>query len=285
MSRTITPFTCISDVVCGENINVVWGNSIRNLGKSAFERGNTVLSRSYKERPLGGFGYNFLLDGEINLPNGGTHPFQVAVPNYHCVLDIFKGNENNNTPTGTYVNDFGIHGQQYIVGRFLNTGYNKCSVLIDCTRGAKFRETIITDTNSDVYVMFATENNLMQTIYKQHFQLWYCVENPSGSSFPPIKTLIFDDTNFPSTNNRYVLENDIDIPLPVPVGTSRYDWLIWAVWNEALYTPPLGGGAWEIGYARPEKSFFVFDTQKTLYTESFRFDGLHEISVDLYKQC
>jgi len=112
MSRTITPFTCVSDVVCGTSITVNWGNSIRNLGKSAFERGNTVLSRSYKEKPLGGFGYNFLLDGRIHLLTGSPYPFQVAVPNYHCILDLYKGSLNNNTTYGTYVDDFGIRGQQ-----------------------------------------------------------------------------------------------------------------------------------------------------------------------------
>lgn len=283
---------CINTVFCGDQIEATWANAVRDLGQSGFERGDTVLSlRSTTEGtiriPIVGFCWNMIQDYGTN-PNRlifwdwdlNEIRFQPAFPYYHNNLSLYQGNVGTDpiiSNQGTYVEDNGIQGYQHIIADFENAGYNKAQIIARVRRG--YREymstNIPTKPISAIDVFEFKESGGAGLGYRQHFQCWYMQENPSGSMFPPLKTLIFDDTDCPLQTEVKIVK-EIILPLTPIAGETTLDWIIFAVWYNAPF----------LGYspANSKPMYFVMATDYLDY-ETDHCDGLISINCKLFKTC
>lgn len=288
----IKPFDCLPDVVCGDDIEALWGNQIRNLGQSAFERGETVLSLSGPNEgifkiPLVGFCWNFIKSygnnskRHVRWANGTDIRFQPAQPYYHYCDHLYEGNANDGTTYGAPVIDNGIEGVQYILGSFENAGYNNVQVLARVRRGKRnVTGANITASNSDTQVYELQEDDNDPVGYEQHIQCWYCRENPSGPSFPPTKWLIFDDNDCPLRT--YTDINKVVSITPPLVNQTEKDYIVVAVWYSAPYYVLSPGTLAQPGFSVPN-GLWVNDT--SFHGWNAHPDGLLDINVKLFKQC
>lgn len=282
---------CINTVFCGDQIEAVWANAVRDLGQSSFERGDTVMSlRNTTEGtvriPIIGFCWNMIQQYDTNPDrlvewawDLSTVRFQPAFPYYHNYRDIYQGNQGADpvaVNTGTYTEVNGIQGYQHVLQDFENAGYNKAQIIARVRRGYKeWSASNITKPASAITVLEAIPTGGTGLSYEQHFQCWYMQENPSGSMFPPLKTLIFDDSDCTlQTEVRIVKE--IALPLTPIAGETTLDWIVFAVWHSAPfygYTPGVSGAV----YFVMAKDYLDYETDLC--------DGLISISCKLFKTC
>lgn len=298
----IKPFLCIPNVVCGDDIEALWGNEIRDLGQSAFQRGDTVLSAGghtvdgiIRGTVGGGFCWN-MVQGYGSGANraiiytstlGLDVIFQPAYPYFHHCAQMYEGSiyDGLNIPRpdfGSPINNNGILGKQIIIGRFENAGYNTAQVIATVRRGkrcVKGAPAHITALASNIQIYEFKEDDTDPLAYIQHIQCWYCRENPSGPTFPPTKWLLFDDTDCPERT--YVsIDKSVTITPPL-INQTEKDYVVVAIWYEApwdiyapLPTPP--------AFNYPD-GYFAFNTQFNNYEMDS--DGILDITLKLYKEC
>jgi hypothetical protein len=280
----ITPFDCIADVQCGDDIEVIWGNQVRNLGVSAFQRGvfPICLQGSCEgliKKPLVGFCWNMIkaydssVETEVDWAN---YPlslrFQPAYPYYHIGSQLFVGNFDDGSDYGTYENDNGIHGRVNFAHFFENSGYNKVHIEAMVRRGERY-ETGKKITKNGSFTQIVELNDAGDVFaYRQHIQCFYCIENPSGSGFPPIKFLLFDDSDCPVQTETFISK---DIPITLPTATQgRRDYIIIATWyevNRDVFRTPRDRYWWVNNTA--------FNDWEVLS------DGVFSVNLQLYKEC
>lgn len=286
----LKPFSCVGDVNCGDQIAAVWGNSVRNLGQSAFERGDNVLSLRCQDEgnlkfPIIGNVWNMIESYSNNNQRLVTWRydseirFQPAYPKYNHGLNIYIGSNADGSPYGAPIIDNGIEGKQYNLGEFENAGYTYAEVFARFRRGERYDidNTEITDASYVAVFEFKENEPSGVLAYRQHVQCWYMQENPSGAMFPPVKTLIFDDTDCPLLTET-VIQKKIALPLTPNIGETTMDWIVVSIWNEARYsslvpTEPYYG----IG------SYWVCNTKYEDF--DMNSDGLFSISCKLFKEC
>lgn len=290
----IKPTTCLPNVVCGDDIEALWGNMIRDNAQNAFERGETVVSLSGPNTgvvriPLVGFCWNMIHrhgnnpDRDVRWVNGSDIRFQPAFPHYHHCTSLYVDNDitlvsPSNIYGGPVVDANGIEGKQYKLQLFENAGFEKVQVLATVRRGKRnVTTTDITANNSNISVFEFKEDDSQPLAYEQHIQCWYCRENPSGPSFPPLAWKIFDDTDCPV---RVYTEVSKEISVTPPaVGQTEKDYLVIAVWYSAPHYsvpgfPPARGFESPNGYWVNNTEFMDIDS-----------DGLLDIAVKLFKAC
>lgn len=288
----IKPFSCVTDVVCGDPILATWGNQMRNLGQSAFERGISAFSATgptigITKIPLVGFCSNWIKsydnnpERQVRWANGSDIRFQPAMPYYHCCENLYVGNANDGSLYGTYVDDNGIHGKQHLLGSIENAGYDTVQVLATVRRGhRRVTSANITANNSDTTVFELNEDDSNPKGYEQHLQCWYCRENPSGPSFPPLKWLLFDDTDCPLRTYEPI-DKIVSITPPL-VGQTEKDYILVAEWYEAPFYIIVPGTPGQPGFAVPN-GLWVTNTKFEEWSANP--DGLLDINIILFKQC
>jgi len=246
---------CINSVFCGDQIEAVWANSVRDLGQSSFERGDTVMSLCSHaigtvKVPIVGFCWNMVQNYDNNPERlilwrleSDYIRFQPAYPHYHNVQDLYQAVQGSDpfAPNyGTPTTIDSIEGYQHTLPDFENAGYTKGQIIARVRRGEKysdFNAGKIVETASDLKIYeFKDDSGFGDLAYRQHIQCWYCQENPSGSMFPPLKVLVFDDTDCPvQVQTRIVKE--FNLPLTPIAGETTLDWIVIAIWYEV----PFGG--------------------------------------------
>lgn len=285
---------CVNTVFCGDQIEAVWANAVRDLGQSSFERGDTIFSlRCVNEGiikiPIVGFCWNMLQNYD-NDPERlvtwkyDTDPtrFASAYPYYHNILELYNGVNGNDPIAPNYgtptIND-GISGYQHVISDFENAGYTKAQIIARVRRGERYCDIPslkILDPSSNITVyQFLNDSSYGSLMYRQHFQCWYMQENPSGSIFPPLKTLIFDDTDCPIQTETRILK-EITLPITPIIGETTLDWIVLSVWYEVPFAGFLAGF--------PNPSYFVMNLNYYDYDAPLS-DGLLSISCKLFKTC
>jgi len=293
----IKPTTCLPNVVCGDDIEALWGNMIRDNAQNAFERGESVLSLSGPNTgaikiPLIGFCWNMIhnydnnANREVKWAYDSNIRFQPAYPHYHHCNQLYMGNDPDLvTPSNLYggpvIDVNGIEGKQFRLQLFENAGFEKVQVLATIRRGKRnVTGANITANSSNIQVFQLKEDDSDPLGYEQHIQCWYCRENPSGPSFPPLVWKVFDDSDCPLRTYTDVVK-EITITPPT-VGQTEKDYLVISTWYSAPYYFAAPGIPPTAGFSTPN-GYWVNDT--TFHDWDINSDGLLDITVKLFKQC
>ena len=286
----IKPFQCLPNVNCGDYIDANWANEIKNLGVSAFMRGETVLysigpTVGNTKVPLVGFQNNYIKSYGNNSErhvtwHGGTQiRFQPAIHLYHNCQQLYEGNTAIG-PYGDGIDTNGIHGVQHPMGSFENAGYDNILVTADVRRGKRcVANTDITTNSSDTHIFELNEDDNDPLGYEQHIECWYCRE--VGGGFPPQKVLLFNDADCPIRTYKTV-SKVVPLPFPPSAGQTEIDYIIVSVWYSAPYYVTLPGYPGQPGFSVPNGLFVMgtsyFDWQNNP-------DGLLNLSIKLFKDC
>lgn len=288
----IRPFDCVSDVVCGDDIEANWGNQMRNLGEASFQRGDTSLTRTaeyigIRQKPIVGFCNNYIRSYDndperlIRFAYDVDVRFQPAIPYYHDCSELYVGNANDGTTYGAPVNDNGIEGHKFRVGSIENAGYNRAAVMSMVRRGKRnVTPANITANNTDTHIFELREDDNYPMGYEQHIQCWYCRENPSGPSFPPLKWLLFDDTDCPLRSYKEI--NKIVPITPPAVNQSEIDYILISVWYSVPFIVLFPGTPGQPGFNVPN-GLFVNNT--AFHDWDLHPDGVLDLSIKLFKEC
>ena len=296
----IKNFECIADVVCGDEITTIWGNGIRDVAQSGFERGETVFSAPANYilgpiwLPIVGLAWNYIkgagFGSNTDVRWSGSVPsirYQPTIPYEKNISLLYLGNENNNTPLGSGENNFGMIGHRYELARFENAGYNTIQVEATVRRGARniAGSPNITAT-LETQILLTNEDDNDPVMYVQHIQCWYCRENPAGPSFAPLKVLLFDDNDCPLRTYAHI-NKQVTLPFPPDTSETELDYLVVSMWYGAphLYEPMTGTYTefW------PDGDEFIVNglslSVNDLRNGSVHSDGIRNMTVKLFKQC
>lgn len=281
---------CINTVFCGEQIEAVWGNAVRDLGQSSFERGDNVVSLfsaidGNLVTPIIGNTWNMIHAYSNNTSRlikwkyeTDYIRFQPAFPRYNHCSNLYAGNTPNGSLYGSPIVDNGISGKQYKIAQFENAGYTHAQIFATVRRGQRhdIDNTEITG-NTYIDIREFKEDSAYTMAYRQHIECWYMQENPSGSMFPPIKTLIFNDSDCPIWTITDI-QKEIVLPITPIVGETTKDWIIVSVWNEVLYSP--------IVTTEPYYNNDTLWVCNTGYQDfDMNSDGLYGLNCKLFKTC